>query len=340
MIGNLTRSCASYFAALPEQIGADWNRFWFTPSDPLPASILRILVGLACLYFVGSYTFDLERWLGPAGLMPPAAVASSLNADELPNALNYHISVFNYLPEMVLVWLVHVVCLAVVLAFTAGVWTTLSGWLTFAAVLMYLHRNPLVTSEFEPVLAMLVLYVGIAPAGAYFSVDRWLEGRGLGCSLSPVEPSWRTTVGMRLLQIHLTGLYVAMVLSQLSVGNEELHPWWVGESAWYLAAKGESTLVDFTWMRNSLFLVNAWTHAIVLFEIAFAGLVWNSTFRPLLILLSLLHWTLLGLLSGLAPFAALMVVAGLGFVTAAEWRSLCEPPRESAADEEPAKAVA
>ncbi len=321
---NAMRSLGGYFAGLPEQIGDGWNRFWFTPSDPLPASVLRIVVGIACLYCLGSYTLDLERWLGPSGLMPPDAVAGALR-ENTGAEQSFHFSIFNHAKEVSLVWIVHVVSLLVALAFTLGAWTTISSWATLVVLLMYFHRNPLVTSEFEPVLTFVTLYLAITPCGAYFSLDRWLERAGRD-SATPAANSWRTTLGLRLLQVHLTALYIAMALGQLSTGTSEFHTWWTGEAVWSLAARGETPLIDFTWLRNSIYLVNAWTHAIVFGELLIALLLWNTTFRPLVLLLSILHWTLLALLTGLVPFSLLMMAAGLSFVTAEEWRCMYSGP--------------
>lgn len=332
MIANGLRSLGSYLFGLPEKVGDGWNRFWFTPSNPLPASVLRILVGIACLYCIGSYTWDLNRWLGPDGLMPPAAVAGAIY-ENTQSENTFHYSIFNYTRDIAQVWIVHVLSLLAALAFTVGAWTTISGWATFAALIMYFQRNPLVTSEFEPVLVFLTLYLAITPAGAYFSVDRWLANKN--AARDAEQSSWRTTLGMRLLQIHLSGLYIAMALAQLSAGTNDLHTWWVGEAAWSLAARGDTPLVDFTWMRSYLYLINAWTHAIVLGEVAIGLLLWNTTLRPLILLVSIVHWTMLALLTGLVPYAVLMMIAGLGFVTADDWRCLIS----GGAEESPAVAA-
>src|SRR5262249_62083067 len=46
---------------------AAWCRFWFTPADPTPLCLMRIVAGLLALYVHISYTFDLQALEGKDG---------------------------------------------------------------------------------------------------------------------------------------------------------------------------------------------------------------------------------------------------------------------------------
>src|SRR4051794_13490804 len=46
---------------------AGWCRFWFTPADPTPLCLMRIVAGLLALYVHISYTFDLQDLEGRDG---------------------------------------------------------------------------------------------------------------------------------------------------------------------------------------------------------------------------------------------------------------------------------
>jgi hypothetical protein len=46
---------------------AAWNRFWFTPADPTPLSLMRIIAGVLTLYVHIAYTFHLVDFFGPDG---------------------------------------------------------------------------------------------------------------------------------------------------------------------------------------------------------------------------------------------------------------------------------
>ncbi len=52
--------------------GEAWNRFWFAPSDPYTASVMRILVGLLACWWLAIWTLDLSKLLGPEGWLSVA----------------------------------------------------------------------------------------------------------------------------------------------------------------------------------------------------------------------------------------------------------------------------
>jgi hypothetical protein len=92
--------------------------------------------------------------------------------------------------------------------------------------------------------------------------------------------------------------------------------WWTGTAVWWMAARSDSRLVDFTGLYQYPDLIAAWTHAIVVFELAFALLVWNRLARPLMLGLSIVMWTCMALLTGLVPFCLLMMAGNLAFISA------------------------
>src|SRR5580704_2547371 len=51
-------------APLPQRMVQGWNRFWFTPADPLPLGLMRICGGLMLLYTTVAYTPDLQEFFG------------------------------------------------------------------------------------------------------------------------------------------------------------------------------------------------------------------------------------------------------------------------------------
>lgn len=51
---------------------AAWCRFWFTPVDPTPLCLMRIVAGLLVLYVHVAYTFDLHALFGPDAWYPTA----------------------------------------------------------------------------------------------------------------------------------------------------------------------------------------------------------------------------------------------------------------------------
>jgi len=135
------------------------------------------------------------------------------------------------------------------------------------------------------------------------------------------------TISTRLMQIHLTGVYAAMGISKL-----KSPVWWEGNAVWGLIVKPESRLVNLTFMGSDSFsyLINAWTLSIVLFELAFALLIWNRRARPLMLALALPIFFGTALLTGMASWALMMLIANLAFVSPETLRDCCvrKPPTQ------------
>ena len=98
---------------------------------------------------------------------------------------------------------VHVVGLAVLVLFTLGFWSRLTSILALVVILSDVHRGPMLTSQFEPVLTMVMCYLCLGPSGASWSLDRrWPVGgrrrRWPGRPPRARTPSWAATVSIRL----------------------------------------------------------------------------------------------------------------------------------------------
>src|SRR5437868_498563 len=170
----MSSSTSMTLSDLAEDFGERWNRFWFTPADPLPAAVLRIVVGL----LVAAHFIDMGRgltlWYANDGALSPATVRQLL---ELTGGKpSYHVSYLNYFPASAALIVMHAIAVIVSISFALGFLTRITGLLTLAAVLAYVHRVPQVAGHIEPVLSFLLLYLCIAPSGACFSLDRRLFG--------------------------------------------------------------------------------------------------------------------------------------------------------------------
>lgn len=298
---------AAYWTQLSVEVGEVWNRFWFSPSDPRPAALLRILVGLAAIYYLLSFVPDLTTWFGPEGPVPSDLVQSFL-AGRNP----YRLSPLFWIGHPVALWTFWGVSLAAAAAVTLGCasrWTAVG---TLLAVLSFINRAPMLVDLFEPVLAFSLLYLAITPCGAVWSLDSRIRGGSWSG-----DPTWDpdagidpylTTIGLRLWQIHLAALYVMTGLSQLSTlqTNELGNPWWKGDAVWGLldAPQALFPLGDLGW---SPLLVSAWTHAIVMTNLAVPLLVWNRWLRPLALAVAIGMWLSLLPLTGRVPFCLLMI---------------------------------
>lgn len=308
-----------YVRDLADGVGRAWNRFWFTPSQPQTLALLRVLTGLVVLYTLATYTPDLDRFFGPDGWLPVGAVRQLQTG-------SWRFSYLDYLQNPTALRLAHFAAMGVAAAMVLGLFARLTVALTFVVVLSYLQRAPMLTSEFEPILAMVLAYLAIGPCGACYSVDAWRTRRRAQGAVAIIGPRWSATVATRLLQVHLTLVYVMMAAGKLTAHYYmpeeperrqeavEMYPWWQGEAVGWLLAQPHGPLVNLDGLRGRTIVVNAWTHAIVAFELAFPLLVWVRLLRPLMLALSAVMWAALAVLTGLVSFALMMFIAGLAFV--------------------------
>ncbi len=324
-----------YLAELVDSFGDGWNRFWFAPSDPATLSLLRIATGLIALYVVLTYTPDLKAFFGPGGIVSPESLANLEQATrdgqrqvishQIREAMprQYAFSYFNYIDSPNMLYAVHFGGVAVLLLFTAGLLTRVTSVSALLVVLSYIHRGPLLTGHVEPVLAFVMAYLCLGPAGAEWSIDRLLRARRAAAQPVQLSPTPLTqplgpngaplssaaTVSIRLIQMHLALLYALMAIGKLSS-----EVWWDGLAIWWLLARPEARLADLTWLHRFPMLVYIWTHAIVAYQLAFPVLIWNRMARPLLLALGIVVWGSLAPITGLIPFSLMMVVASLAFV--------------------------
>ena len=311
-------SVNDYFKRLSEGFGGGWNRFWYTPGDPLPLCLIRVITGLFALLFVGSYTSDLTYFFAQGGLLPFELTEQypPYNAVYNPAALSY----LSYLESPLQLQIGHWVGIGILCLFTIGFFSRVTAILSLLVTLSYIQRAPLLTSEFEPLLAALQFYLCFGPCGARLSVDRYLVDRK-GQNQIEEKKYFSATLAIRLIQVHLCIIAGMMGLAKISgpgeiVGAQEWYdPWGTGEAVWWMISRPQSRLFEsFTFLREYPYLVAVWTHLIVLVEIFFPIFIWNRLARPLVLVLGAVTWFSLMLISGMAPFYALMLVAGLSFV--------------------------
>ena len=264
-------------------VAATWLAFWFRPADARPLAWVRILTGCLGLALAASYAADLERWFGQAGMIPPATVAEWSGGGSR--------SLFLLAAGTTWLWALFAVLVLALLAVAVGLFTRPACLVAAILWASLLNRGPMLAGPADDCLAVLLWCLVVGPAGDHWSLDRLLrDRRGLP---SPASSPWaRLSLGM--LRVHATVITVAMLLAQLKGDT-----WWDGTAAWFLAARPDSQLIDLTGLyRRSEYLVNLVTHAIVAFEIVFAGGLWFDASRRRVARAGLAAWPLIGLLAG------------------------------------------
>ena len=313
----------NYFGALVARFGEGWNRFWYTPSDPYPLGLMRIALGLLLLYLHGTYTFDLVAFFGPDGLIPSQLVMemrgggvgfspqylSHLHSIQSPGAL----------------YAAHAIGAVILVLFTVGFKSRVTCVLSLMLTLAYFHRASFITSAVEPIVCLLLFYMCFGPSGASLSVDRWRADRRakrdpiFAKKLATQSTSLGVTIAIRLMQVHVTVVYLAMGIAKISAPpvvsgtGDWSNPWHAGDAVWWLAARPESPWFSLPWLADFVYLFQFWTMAIVFFELAFGILIWNRLARPLLLMIAIPMWCSLALISGIAPFCMAMLIANMAF---------------------------
>jgi len=312
----------NYLIVLATRFGQGWNRFWYTPSDPYPLGVMRIALGLLLLYLHATYTFDLVAFFGPNGLIPTELV------ETMRSRVTFNPTYLSYLyafQDPTALYVVHAIGAIILVLFTIGFKSRWTCVLALLVSLAYYHRAPFLTSGVEQMSCMMLFYMCFGPCGATLSVDRWLALRRaendpiFARKLEQQSTSIGATISIRLIQVHLSIIYLVMGVAKLSgpavvTGTGDwVNPWHAGHAVWLLAARPESPWFDLTWMAHSPYIFQGWTMAIMVFEIAFGVFIWNRLARPLLLLFAIPMWCSLALISGTAPFCVAMLIAGLAF---------------------------
>jgi hypothetical protein len=279
----MTRTEPTEIVPLASSAAATWLNFWFRPADARPLAWVRILTGGLGLALAASYAADLDRWFGPVGMIPPATVAEWSGGGSR--------SLFLLATSPAGLWTLFGLLGLALLAVTVGLFTRSACLVAAILWASLLNRGPMLAGPADDCLAVLLWCLVVGPAGDHWSLDHVLrDRRGL---LTPAASPW-ARLSLGLLRVHATAITVAVVLAQLKGDT-----WWDGTAAWFLAARPDSQLIDLTGLyRRSEYLTNLVTHAIVAFEIVFAGGLWFDASRWYLARAGLVAWPLVGLLAG------------------------------------------
>ncbi|REK17808.1 MAG: hypothetical protein DWQ42_21660 [Planctomycetota bacterium] len=338
----MTAFLSNYFALFVNRFGQGWNRFWYTPRDGYSLGLMRLCLGVLLLYLHLTYTPDVVRFFGTDGVISPEVVVEMrqriITGEQ--NQIRYTTINPRYLSYLYLfddafsLRAVHLIGAVILLLFTIGLKSRVMCVLAWLITLSYMHRAPFVTSAVEPIVCLLLFYMCFGRSGASFSVDSWLARRraarepGFARELEEKSLSFGNTIALRLMQVHVTVIYLAMGLAKLSgppivtEGSAWTNPWGAGHAVWLLIARPESPWVNLDWIAGYPYLFQSWTLAIVVFELAFGVFIWNRLARPLMLLVALPMWGSLALISGIAPFSVAMLIANLAFFDPEEWREL------------------
>ena len=148
---------------------ATWNRFWFTPADPRPLALVRMLTAAVGLLLLWTMAADLTAWFGAEGAIPVAtavrwrAPGGFSLFDQATTATGLHV----LFGVMVFVF----GCLLV------GLLTNVTAVVAALLWASLMHRGPMLAGGVDDCLAVLLWCLAIGPAGRRFSIDRLVADR-------------------------------------------------------------------------------------------------------------------------------------------------------------------
>ncbi len=296
------KSVVRYFVETAQSVAADWNRFWYTPAKPALLGVIRIMTGLMLLYTHAVWGLALKDFFSSTAWLSPELVRR-LQENE------FVYSFWHLVPDR-WIWPAYALSMIIFALFTVGLFTRVTSILALLAGVSYANRVPSALFGLDQINMMLTLYLAIGPSGAAFSLDRWLARKRTGAG-GPAAPSAGANLALRLIQVHMCVIYFYAGVSKLQGAS-----WWDGEAMWRAFANLEYQSLDMTWLAWHPWIVNAMSHASVLWEVSFCVLIWQKRWRPLVLALAVVLHVGIGACLGMWTFGLIMLVGCAAFLPA------------------------
>jgi hypothetical protein len=320
---RLLKEIAAYIVDLGRSAVLGWERFFFSPADPIVVGLLRILLGTLLFWSIAILGMDLHDYVGSDGWISPEAVREYLH-ENAPGAW----SLWLFVPDRwsTLAWLGCLVCVAL---FTVGYASRVTALLAWAVALSTVRRAPAALFGFDYMLTTWTFYLAaFGASGQALSVDRLLQDRGTrstGLNRVEADPRPRNSTSanltIRMIQLHLCLIYGSAGLSKLMAVE-----WWNGTALEMIMLTPEFRRFDLVWLAAYPFLLNLATHFGLFLEISYPVFIWVPKLRPLVIVSTALLHLGIDLILGLTEFGATMIAANLVFVSGSWLRSLAADP--------------
>ena len=241
-----------------------WNRFFFTPVDPLPIALFRIVFGALVLVTLAALWPDLPTWFGESGVLPRASPWLSTYGDRL--------DVTRWLPDGDAPMRGFVAMLAgAALLLSRGLCTRLSAAVVFIGVTSLHHRDPLILHSGDTLMRVCAFFLMWSQAGRALSLDRVIRRmRGREGAAPVLAAPW----GQRLLQIQVSVMYISSVGWKLTGAM-----WRNGTATWVT-----SQIVDFQRHQVPYVFEHLWTVRLITWstlaaEAALGTLIWIPRLR-------------------------------------------------------------
>ena len=317
--------------AAPSEPGpiASWVKFWFTPVDPVGLVALRVLGGLLFLLWLLPFAAEPEALFGLGGWFDEQAYRDTARVPELPPHLFSWSALYLCGTNPMVVRLVYWLAVAVIALFSVGLWSRVTGVLTWIIVVSF-TANPATAYDADPLLRMLAFYLMIGHLFIGWGKSRQLlalpflrsKSRSFERPLFAPSGSVTANLALRLFQVHFAIAMLANGLVKLQIKE-----WWNGLAFWfYLHPPYHETFEELKsvapYADTYFWFYSLAGYAVLAWLIGFPAFAWSRLGRPILLgggVLALLTIVFVLQLPLLGP---IVLIGCLSYLTPAEWRRL------------------
>jgi len=223
--------------------------FFFSRGDARVGCIIRIGFAFILLPYIAAIGLNLHDFYGVNGVLSYSASRDIMDPDSF--------SVLGVLaPNSMALSLCYWVFVVNVLLLLLGVFSRTQAALVFFWLVAFQHRNILLNDGEDTLARWIAFSLVLMPCGAFFSVDAWRR------KLSGVLPKDSSLLGLRILQIEMTLIYVSAALLKLD------GPEWLDGTAVIYAVQltdvfGRFPLPEFFITSPKLLMLVTWSVLVV-----------------------------------------------------------------------------
>jgi Vitamin K-dependent gamma-carboxylase len=298
-----------------------WNRFWFSPIDPLPMAACRIGLGtLLVVWFIG-LSPNWERFYAADGII---SLSDNISPAPASDPWNVMLVTERWLPIRAYLW----AGLAASILLAIGFWSRAASGLLFVLINVLVHRNYYIVNGEELVARMFLLYGTFSPWGQAWSVDAWLKSRRArrpgGRTLAALPWAWT----LRMMQIQFLLIYTVSLGYKFAQDSS-----WADGNAlhWTIASDRWWRMGEMSWLTLSCggLLRKCMTYGTILIEGSAPILIWvPATRRYVVGAIIFLHTGIAIMIPGVGFFSLLMVAGAMLFIPAESFRRAARIARE------------
>lgn len=277
---------------------AAWNRFFFSPSSPLPMVVLRIGAALVFMSMLIVVRGDLGAWFGNSDPLVSVDLAKRL----LPQTPCISLLTWFEPSESFLTGF-FAVALAAGVSLCIGWHSRISALICFLLMQSLLHRNPFVVNGADELLSQLLFYIILSEAGALLSIDSL--GKHSELETTKAYPWVQRLVQMQLCLVYLQTFFAKVV-------NQD----WINGTALYKVLHSRELVHPAVplFIADNQALCQYLTWSALGLELLLPVLLWISPVRKWLIPMAISFHIMMDFCLGIPFFQALMILCLLTFV--------------------------